>query len=220
MLVFPHLMTESPQSPTVKVKPAIGKVSAALAAVSAARQSIAEIDSMRATVAKWKAIASDPTVTDAAADAAAVELVRASEELRLVELSIDRRNAALERAIAQSAVVADEVLSLLETQAFHLERDATATGFELCRKLIAPDAAALSVDLPQGVTREQAIGGTVFHLRGVYESTDLLERVTNAMRVSSAMRAVFAHDLLERWDGDNSAIAAGIASMRAAIAAA
>ena len=34
------------------------------------------------------------------------------------------------------------------------------------------------------------------------------------------MRAVFAHDLLERWDGDNSAIAAGIASIRAAIAAA
>jgi hypothetical protein len=213
-------MTESPQSPTVKVKPAIAKVSAALAAVSAARQSIAEIDSLRATVGKWRGIASDPTVSDESANAAAVELVRASEELRLAEIGIDRRNAALERAIAQSAVVADEILSLLETQAFHLERDATATGFELCRKLLAPDAAALSVDLPQGAAREQAIGGTVFHLRGVYEATDLLERVTNAMRGSDAMRAVFAHDLLERWDGDNSAIAAGIASMRAAIAAA
>lgn len=213
-------MTESPQSPTVKVKPAIAKVSAALAAVSAARQSIAEIDSLRATVAKWRAVASDPSVSDEAANAAAVELVRASEELRLAEIGIDRRNAALERAIAQSAAVADEVLSLLETQAFHLEREATATGFELCRKLIAPDAAALSVDLPQGAARESAIGGTVFHLRGVYEATDLLERVTNAMRGSDTMRAVFAHDLLERWDGDNSAIAAGVASMRAAIAAA
>jgi len=212
-------MTDTP-SLQVKVKPAIAKVSAALAAVSAARQSIAEIDSLRATVAKWKAIASDPTVSDESANAAAVELVRASEELRLVELSIDRRNAALERAITQSAVVADEILSVLESQAFSLEREATATGFELCRKLIAPDAAELSVDMPQGLAREQAIGGTVFHLRGVYESTDLLERVTNAMRASDSMRAVFAHDLLERWDGDNAAIASGVSSMRAAIAAA
>jgi hypothetical protein len=60
----------------------------------------------------------------------------------------------------------------------------------------------------------------VFHLRGVYEATDLLERVTNAMRGSSAMRAVFANDLLERWDSDNAVIAQGIASMRAAIGAA
>jgi hypothetical protein len=212
-------MTDT-QSPTVKVKPALGKVSVSLAAVSAARQSIAEIDSLRATVAKWRGIASDPAVTDEAANSAAVELVRASEDLRLAEIGIDRRNAALERAIAQSAAVADEILSLLETQAFHLERECTALGFELCRKLIAPDAAALSVDLPQGVTREQAIGGTVFHLRGVYEATDLLERVTNAMRGSSAMRAVFARDLLERWDSDNAGIAQGVASMRAAIGAA
>jgi hypothetical protein len=165
-------MTESPQLPTVKVKPALGKVSAALAAVNAARQSIAEIDSLRATVAKWRAIASDPSVSDESANAAAVELVRASEELRLAEIGIDRRNAALERAIAQSAAVADEILSLLETQAFHLERDATATGFEICRKLIAPDAAALSVDMPQGVAREQAIGGMIFFMRGVFEATD------------------------------------------------
>jgi hypothetical protein len=31
------------------------------------------------------------------------------------------------------------------------------------------------------------------------------------------MRAVFAHDLLERWDSDNAGIAQGVASMRAAI---
>ena len=216
MLVFQHLMTDTP-SLQVKVKPALAKVSAAITAVQAARQSIAEIDSLRATVAKWRGIASDPTVSDESANAAAVELVRASEELRLIELSIDRRNAALERAIAQSAVVADEVLRVLESLAFSSEREATATGFELCRKLIAPDAAALSVDLPQGAAREQAIGGTVFHLRGVYEATDLLDRVTNAMRGSSAMRAVFALDLLERWDSDNAGIAQGVASMRAAI---
>ena len=212
-------MTDT-QSPTVKVKPALGKVSVSLAAVSAARQSIAEIDSLRATVAKWRGIASDPTVSDESANAAAVELVRASEELRLAEIGIDRRNATLERAIALSAVVADEILSVLESLAFSMEREATATGFELCRKLIAPDAAALSVDIPQGAAREQAIGGTVFHLRGVYEATDLLERVTNAMRGSSAMRAVFARDLLERWDSDNAGIAQGVASMRAAIGAA
>ena len=212
-------MTDT-QSPTVKVKPALGKVSAALAAVSAARQSIAEIDALRATVTKWRGIASDPAVSDESANAAAVELVRASEELRLAEIGIDRRNAALERAIAQSAVVADEILPPLETIAFHLEREATATGFELCRKLIAPDAAELSVDMPQGVARENAVGGMVFFMRGVHESTDLLERVTNAMKGTNVMRAIFAQDLLERWDGDNSAIAAGIASMRAAIAAA
>ena len=212
-------MTDT-QSPTVKVKPALGKVSAALAAVNAARQSIAEIDALRATVTKWRGIASDPAVSDESANAAAVELVRASEELRLAEIGIDRRNAALERAIAQSAVVADEILSLLETQAFHLEREATATGFELCRKLLAPDAAELSVDMPQGVARENAVGGMVFFMRGVHESTDLLERVTNAMKGTNVMRAVFAQELLERWDSDNSAIAAGIASMRAAIAAA
>jgi hypothetical protein len=212
-------MTDT-QSPTVKVKPALGKVSVSLAAVSAARQSIAEIDSLRATVAKWRGIASDPTVSDESANAAAVELVRASEELRLAEIGIDRRNATLERAIALSAVVADEILSVLESLAFSMEREATATGFELCRKLISPDAAALSVDIPQGAAREQAIGGTVFHLRGVYEATDLLERVTNAMRGSSAMRAVFARDLLERWDSDNAGIAQGVASMRAAIGAA
>jgi hypothetical protein len=212
-------MTDT-QSPTVKVKPALGKVSAALAAVNAARQSIAEIDALRASVAKWRGIASDPAVSDEVANAAAVELVRASEELRLAEIGIDRRNAALERAIAQSAVLADEILSLLETQAFHLEREATATGFELCRKLLAPDAAELSVDMPQGVARENAVGGMVFFMRGVHESTDLLERVTNAMKGTNVMRAVFAQELLERWDSDNSAIAAGIASMRAAIAAA
>ena len=208
------------QSPTVKVKPALAKVSAALAAVNAARQSIAEIDALRATVAKWRGIASDPAVSDESANAAAVELVRASEELRLAEIGMDRRNAALERAIAQSAVVADEVLSLLETQAFHLEREATATGFELCRKLLAPDAADLSPDMPQGAARENAIGGTVFFMRGVHESTDLLERVTNAMKGTNVMRAIFAQDLLERWDSDNAVIAQGVASMRAAIGAA
>jgi hypothetical protein len=212
-------MTDT-QSPTVKVKPALGKVSVSLAAVSAARQSIAEIDSLRATVAKWRGIASDPTVSDESANAAAVELVRASEELRLAEIGIDRRNATLERAIALSAVVADEILSVLESLAFSMEREATATGFELCRKLIAPDAAALSVDIPQGAAREQAIGGTVFHLQGVYEATDLLERVTNAMKGTNVMRAIFAQDLLERWDSDNAVIAKGIASMRAAIGAA
>jgi hypothetical protein len=219
MLVFQHLMTDTP-SLQVKVKPALAKVSVSLAAVSAARQSIAEIDSLRATVAKWRGIASDPTVSDESANAAAVELVRASEELRLAEIGIDRRNATLERAIALSAVVADEILSVLESLAFSMEREATATGFELCRKLIAPDAAALSVDIPQGAARESAIGGMVFFMRGVHESTDLLERVTNAMKGTNVMRAIFAQDLLERWDSDNAVIAQGVASMRAAIGAA
>jgi hypothetical protein len=60
----------------------------------------------------------------------------------------------------------------------------------------------------------------VFFMRGVHESTDLLERVTNAMKGTNVMRAIFAQDLLERWDSDNAVIAQGVASMRAAIGAA
>lgn len=219
MLVFLHLMTDTP-SLQVKAKPALAKVSAALASVQSARESIAEIDSMRAIVAKWKAIASDPASSDEAANAAAVELVRTSEELRLVELSIDRRNAALERAISQSALVADEVLSLLEPQVYSLEREATATAFELCRKLIAPDAASLPLETAGGADREHGLGLTVYFMRGVFEATALLENVTAAGKASEVMRVQFAHDLLARWDAENAAIVSAIASMRAAIAAA
>jgi len=219
MLFFLHLMTDSP-SLQVKVKPALAKVSAALASVQSARESIAEVDTLRSMVAKWKSIASDSAASDEAANAAAVELVRSSEELRLVELSIDRRNAALERAISQSAVVADEVLSVLESQAFSLEREATATGFELCRKLIAPDAAELPIETAGGASRERGLGLTVFYMRGVFEATALLENVTAAINGSELMRIQFAHDLLSRWDAENAAIASGIASLRAAIAAA
>jgi hypothetical protein len=217
MLVFLHLMTDTP-SLQVKVKPALAKVSAALASVQSARESIAEIDSMRAIVAKWKAIASDPASSDEAANAAAVELVRTSEELRLVELSIDRRNAALERAISQSAVVADEVLSVLESQAFSLEREATATAFELCRK-IAPDAALLPLETAGGADREHGLGLTVYFMRGVFEATALLENVTAAEKASEVMRVQFAHDLLARWDAENAAIVSAIASMRGAMSA-
>lgn len=195
----------------------MSKVSAALAAVVVARQSVADVECLRDTVANWRRIASDPDVTDEQADQAVQELVKASEELRLIELSLDRRKAAVERAIAHSVVVADDVLSSLEMQAFHLEREATALGFDLCRKLIAPGAAALSVDVPGGVARERAIGGMVFHLRGVYEATDLLDRVTAALRSDSSMRCQFACELLMRWEDDLAVIAAGLAAMRAAV---
>lgn len=203
--------------PALKAKPAISKLSIAIDAIDAARDALGQIDRMKTSVVKWGEIARDPAVSDEVADSAAGELTRASEELRLAELSIDRRKAAVDRAVNESLAIADEVLELMEQQAFALERASTAKGFELCRALVAPDAAALSIDEAGGASRERAIGGMVYHLRGVYESTALLDRVSAVMRADSTMRALLARDVLNEWETTIAAIEKGMACMQSAL---
>jgi hypothetical protein len=206
--------------PTLKVKPCLAKLSQAITAIDSARAAVDDLRVMRESVANLRKIASDPAASDEAANAAAGQIVDKVEELRLAEISADRRQATFDRAISAAVTLCrDELLPVMESESFHLERTATAAGFAVLRSLLSPAFDGASPDEAAGALCERAVGQTCFHLAGVYESTMLLNETEQAGKVDVfAMPNVF-HELLQSWEARTGAIRAAIARLSAMVPA-
>lgn len=201
--------------PTVKVKPALAKLSQAISAIDSARGAVNELRVMRESVARLRKIASDPSATDEAANAAAGQMVAKCEELRLAEISVDRRQAAVDRAVSAAvALCRDELLPVMESEAFHLERDATAAGFRVLRSVLSPAFDGASPDEPQGALCERAVGQMCWHLVGVHESTLLLQATELAGKVDALAMSNVVRELLQSWEVRTGEIRAAIARLR------
>jgi hypothetical protein len=209
MLVFLHLMTETLTQ--FDSTAALAKISAALGAVGSANDNLAAIEKMRARVARLRATCADPNVSDAEADAAGAALLSATDELKLAELSIERRKGAIDAALHGAYNASRAALSGIERVAAGLDAEATATARELAEKLIAP--AILQSDF-----RDKAINAVIEKMAPVWLARDVIARC-NA-QIEFASHAFHGREVCNRFDADAAAIAAGIASMRAAIAAA
>jgi hypothetical protein len=206
--------------PTVKAKQALAKLSQAISAIDSARGAVDDLRVMRESVASLRKIASDPAASDEAANAAAGQMVGKCEELRIAELSADRRQANLDRALAAAVnLCRDELLPVMESEAFHLERDATASGFAVLRSLLSPAFSGTSPDEPQGALCERAVGQTCFHLAGVYESTMLLQETESAGKVDAVAMPNVVRELLQSWEARTGAIRAAIARLSAMVPA-
>jgi hypothetical protein len=190
-----------------------GRLADAAARTAAARHEIENHEALAAIVHRLKAAA----VAGELDDAGAVDLVKKSEALRLAEITLPRRQRALDDALAAEIKVGLEILTELAAALDPVEADAAQAADLLTAALIDPAAAALEDDIV--LARELGVARCWVEKAapGVYGASVVRERIKNAGQTTfgSAHVPVEAALIVATFDAELAGIRAGTAMLRA-----
>ena len=194
------------------------RLAEAAAATSAARSHVDDHARLAAEVADLKLRAAGGDLDDGGA----AELLRKAEALRLAEITLPRRNRALDDATEAEAAVGLEVLKALSDALVPVEADAAQAADKLTEALIDPAAAALEDDVV--LARELGVARCWVEKAapGVYGASVLREKIDNGLRTSwgSAHVPATAREIVASFDAELIAIRSGTAMLRATLKAA
>jgi hypothetical protein len=196
-----------------EIKAALALLQSASNATETALAAVADFAAKRERVSTLRRLTVEANA-DSEAEAAAAELVPLAEQVRILELTTERRAAAIERAKADQKRVGLEILQDLEPKAEALDNAATVAGFDLLRSFLDPECAAIGNDTHGGAQREHGLGITCRNLLGVHTSTELLQTIRAG--IQSEASASYAQETLERWEATEARIRASIAKLEAA----
>ena len=182
-----------------------------------ARHEIETHEALAATVNRLKAAA----VAGELDDAGASDLVKQAEALRISEIVLPRKQAALRDAQSAEYSVAAEVLEALALTLDPLAKEAATVADALTAAMIHPAAAELRGDTGQGYHRDT--GRTILegYSHGVYPAAVLSERIETARRTSWGAVHVPPETaaIVASWEAEVQGIKAGTGMLKAALRA-
>lgn len=194
------------------------RLAEAAASVAAARSHVDDHARLAAEVADLKLRAAGGDLDDQGA----AELLRKSEALRLAEITLPRRNRALDDALAAEVAVGLEVLAELGAKVETLATDAAQAADALTAALVDPAAAAIRSDTAAGWDRDRGRSAVEAFMPGVYGASVLADRIKAASTTTwgAGHVAAEAREIAAGFDGEVAAIKSGIAMLRATLKAA
>ena len=154
--------------------------------------------------------------TDAECDAAAVKVVKASEDLRLAELVEPRKKAASDSARARRAESAVGAIQSIANHFESLNNEACAVARQILLALPPPMAVQLRPE-EGGYARDAALGAMLNWMPGVVESGTALNRA-NGCRSSRECAESNAEAMLETFEAETSTIRTQIDRLRSILA--
>ena len=193
------------------------RLAAAAATTAAARSHVDDHAALAAEVDRLKTLAGEGELDDAGA----ADFVKKSEALRLAEITLPRRQRALDDALAAEIKVGLEILTELGQALAPLEGEAEAAADRLTAALVDPAAAALEADIV--LARELGVARCWVEKAapGVYGASVLRERIKNAGQTSwGALHVpVEAAQIVATFDAELVGIKSGTAMLRATLKA-
>lgn len=194
-----------------EIKAALALLQSASNATETALAAVADFAAKRERVSTLRRLTVEAKA-DSEAEAAAAELVALAEQVRILELTTERRTAAIERAKADQNRVGLEILQDLEPKAEALDEAATAAGFAFLKSFSDPASFA---GMDPATAASHSLGKACFHLLGVYPATKLLQAVRIGLMAGQGT-ASHAREILEGWEATEARIRASIAKLEAA----
>jgi hypothetical protein len=194
------------------------RLAAAAATTAAARSHVDDHAALAAEVDRLKTLAADGELDDAGA----ADLVKKSEALRLAEITLPRRQRALDDATKAEVAVGLEVLAALSDALAPLEAEAAQAADLLTAALIDPAAAALEADIV--LARELGVARCWVEKAapGVYGASVVRERIKTASTTTwGALHVpVEAALIVATFDAELAAIKSGTAMLKSILKAA
>jgi hypothetical protein len=195
-----------------------GRLADAAEITAKARSHVDDHAALAAEVDRLKTLAGEGELDDAGA----ADLVKKSEALRLAEITLPRRQRALDDATKAEVAVGLEVLAALSDALAPLEAEAAQAADLLTAALVDPAAAALDHDTvlarELGVARCSVERG----MPGVFPAAMLSERLKAASTTTwgGAHVPVEAAQIVAAFDAELAAIRSGTAMLKSILKAA
>lgn len=190
-------------------------LNAAMGKRVAATRAVSEFKGLQTKVAKLHDDLRNAD-SDEAADAISKELIGASETLRLRELTSERRNKALDAAVAEEAREARSALRAIESHYQARANEAAGIVDGILRTLIVPEVAALHCPATlMGISRERSIEQLTWFSIAAYTAGVIRNQANSAnTRSEDGDAKVPAKEMLSSWEADNARIDTEIAELK------
>lgn len=139
-------------------------------------------------------------------EAAARELIKASEDLRLAEIIAPAKERSATEAKQAAIREAGRVVRAIGTDFSKLHEDAFSVAMLIVRRFVAPEIAGLSQYEPEGMLRERTLASMAGHFPGSVPAA-IQARRADDIRTNTTMAVVSeAQAMLETFDEDNARI--------------
>ncbi len=185
----------------------------AAAVTAAARAQVDAHEALAAEVREMKLAAAGGELDELQA----VDLIAKAEQVRVGEIVLPRKQAALRDALAAEVAVALSVLTELAAKVAVLVADAANAADALTGALVDPAAAAIRADTTAGHERDTGRCIVEAYAPGVHPASVLAEKIRTAAATTwgSAHVPAAAMAIVQSFDSDAKAIRDGIDGLRA-----